>query len=290
MVVCDQLKKRYIQSMHRLLSGSLSVEKRTIPIRDLPERLVGTVIVQLSDFHFDGLRLSDALLAKTIHRVQAIKPDLIALTGDFVTRDPQPIYELARQIKHMPSRYGTVAVLGNHDIQVRGARETVRRALEQADVRVLWNEIATPMGDDFPVVGFADYWSREFDPQVLDRLSVAVPRLVLSHNPDTAENLAPWRVDLQLSGHTHGGQIYLPGLGPGPLVWKRVRQRVPRKIRNSVPFLSDRCFHVVRHWEWSQGLHRVGDNWLYVNRGLGTYFPGRLFCRPELSVLTLVRA
>ncbi len=276
--------------MHRILSGPLSTEALTVPIQGLPERLAGCVVVQLSDFHFDGLRLSDALLARTLAQVEAINPDLIALTGDFVTDDPQPIYELARRIKHLPSRYGMVAVLGNHDIQRKGARQMVREALEQANITVLWNEIATPFGDDFPVVGLADYWSKEFDPQVLAQLDPQVPRLVLSHNPDTAEQLASWRVDLQLSGHTHGGQVYIPGFGPGPLVWKRWRQRVPRWLRNRVPFLSDRCFHVVRHWEWAQGLHRVGNNWLYVNRGLGTYLPGRLFCPPELTVITLVRA
>ena len=276
--------------MYQLFSGALSVEEQTIPIRDLPERLVGTVVAQLSDFHFDGLRLSDAMLASAIDRIYDFHPDLIALTGDFVTHDPQPIYELARRIKHLPSRYGMVAVLGNHDIQVPGARQIVTQALEQADISVLWNQVATPLGADFPVVGFADYWSREFAPEVLNQIDPAVPRLVLSHNPDTAEPLASWRADLQLSGHTHGGQIYLPGLGSGPLVWKRFRQWVPRRVRNSIPFLSDRCFHVVRHWEWGQGLHRVGDNWLYVNRGLGTYPPGRFFCPPELTVLTLVRA
>jgi uncharacterized protein len=276
--------------MHRLLSGALSIESRTIPIQDLPERLVGTVIAQLSDFHFDGLRLSKSLLIKTIEKVQALNPDLIALTGDFVTDDPSPIYELAGYLKHLPSRYGMVAVLGNHDIYRAGARGMVTQALEQAGICVLWNDIATPMGEDFPVVGFADYWSHEFDPRVLNRLDPAVPRLVLSHNPDTAEPLANWRADLQLSGHTHGGQSYIPFLGSGPLVWKRLRQRVPRKIRNSIPFLSDRCFHAVSHWEWGQGLHQVGNNWLYVNRGLGTYFPGRFFCPPELTVLTLVRA
>ena len=276
--------------MHRLLSGSLSVETLTIPIRDLPERLVGTVVAQLSDFHFDGLRLSNSLLAKTVAQIEAIGPDLIALTGDFVTDDPTPIHELARRIKHMPSKYGAIAVLGNHDIQGVEARKTVTQALEQANIPVLWNAIATPFGDDFPVVGFADYWSKEFEPAVLDQLDPAVPRLVLSHNPDTAEPLAQWRVDLQLSGHTHGGQIYIPLLGPGPLVWQRIRRGVPSAIRNRIPFLSDRCFHVVRHWKWCRGLHRVGDNWLYVNRGLGTYFPGRFLCSPELTVFTLVRA
>ncbi|MEL6814550.1 MAG: metallophosphoesterase [Cyanobacteria bacterium J06598_3] len=276
--------------MHRLLSGSLSIEARQIPIQGLPESLAGTVIAQLSDFHFDGRRLSDSLLANTIDHIHQLKPDLIALTGDFVTNDPTPIHELTRRIKQLPSRYGMIAVLGNHDIQEKGARQIVTDALRAGGIQVLWNEIATPFGDAFPVVGFADYWSREFDPTVLNQLDPEIPRLVLSHNPDTAEKLADWRVDLQLSGHTHGGQVNIPGLGSGPLVWKRLRQRVPRVIRNSIPFLSDGCFHTVRHWEWGQGLHRVNNNWLYVNRGLGTYFPGRFFCPPELSVLTLVKA
>ncbi len=276
--------------MHRFLSGALSVETLTIPIRDLPARLVGSVVVQLSDFHFDGVRLSDALLARTIAKIEAIQPDLIALTGDFVTNDPTPIHELARRIKRLPSQYGAIAVLGNHDIQYPGARRIVTEALEQADIPVLWNRIATPFGEDFPVVGFADYWSKEFMPQILDRIDPAIPRLVLSHNPDTAEPLANWRVDLQLSGHTHGGQIYIPGLGPGPQIWQKVRRGVPSAVRNRIPFLSDRCFQVVHNWEWCRGLHQIGNNQLYVNRGLGTYFPGRLFCPPELTVLTLVRA
>ncbi|MEM6451302.1 MAG: metallophosphoesterase [Cyanobacteria bacterium P01_D01_bin.105] len=276
--------------MHRLLTGALSTSAHTIAIQDLPERLAGTVIAQLSDFHFDGVRLSKPLLSKTIRQIQALNPDLIALTGDFVTHDPNPIHELAAQLKHLPSRYGTMAVLGNHDIEVSGARETVTQALESVGVTVLWNAIATPMGDDFPVVGFADYWSGEFDPRLLNSLDQQVPRLVLSHNPDTAEPLAQWRADLVLAGHTHGGQSYIPFLGPGPLVWKRIRQRVPRTIRNSIPFLSDRCFKTVRHWEWGRGLHRVEGNWLYVNQGLGTYFPGRFFCPPELTVITLEKA
>ena len=276
--------------MHRIFSGALSVEEHTISITDLPKRLEGTTIAQLSDFHFDGLRLSDRLLSQTIDKLHDFNPDLIALTGDFITYAPQPIHELVRRIKHIPSRYGTLAVLGNHDIYAPGARGMVTQALEQAGIPVLWNAIALPFGPDFPVVGFADYWSGEFNPNVLTQLDPAVPRLVLSHNPDTAERLANYRVDLQLSGHTHGGQIFIPGLGPGPQIWEKIRHWVPRKIRNSIPGLSDKCFQVVRHWEWAQGLHRVNNNWLYVNRGLGTYPPGRFFCPPELTMLTLIKA
>lgn len=276
--------------MHRLLTGALSVDRQTVAIVDLPARLSGTTVVQLSDFHFDGVRLSQSLLSKTLRQIHSLNPDLIALTGDFVTNDPSPIHELATQLKHLPSRYGTIAVLGNHDIQVSGAKDIVIQALESADITVLWNAIATPMGKDFPIVGFADYWSGEFDPHLLEQLDPHTPRLVLSHNPDTAEPLEKWRADLVLAGHTHGGQSYIPLLGPGPLVWQSVRRWVPQAIRNRIPFLSDRCFKVIRHWEWGRGLHQVGNNWLYVNRGLGTYFPGRFFCRPELTVITLIRA
>ena len=276
--------------MFRIFSGALSIDRHTIPVVDLPTRLQGITIAQLSDFHFDGLRLSDALLARTIDKLQECNPDFIALTGDFVTDDPAPIYELVRRIKNLPSRYGTFAVLGNHDIQRSGAKDVVTKALEQADIPVLWNAIAYPFGPDFPVVGFADLWSGKFDPTILNQLDPSVPRLVLSHNPDTAEQLAVYRVDLQLSGHTHGGQIYLPGIGSGPEFWKKIRRWVPRFIRNRIPGLSDRCFQVVKHWEWGRGLHRVEGNWRYVNRGLGTYPPGRLFCPPELTLLTLVKA
>lgn len=276
--------------MHRLLSGALSVDAHTIPIKDLPTRLSGIVIVQLSDFHFDGLRLSDQLLAQTIAKVEDIKPDLITLTGDFVTKAPEPIHELVRRLKALPSRYGIIAVLGNHDISVPGAKAIITQALERGNISVLWNAIATPFGEDFPVVGFADLWSRKFDTSILDQIPPTTPRLVLSHNPDTAEPLSKYRVDLQLSGHTHGGQVYLPGLGPAPQVWERIRHWVPRIIRNRVPFLSDRCFNVALNWQWCRGLHRVENNWLYVNRGLGTYFPGRFMCSPELTVITLVTA
>jgi uncharacterized protein len=276
--------------MHRLLTGALSIDRHRLEIPDLPAHLSGTVVAQLSDFHFDGLRLSQSLLLEAIEQIEAIAPDLIALTGDFITHDPSPIHALVKHLSHLPSRYGTVAVLGNHDIWAAGARHTVTEALESVGISVLWNAIATPMGEDFPVVGFADYTSQKFDPTLLNQIDPGVPRLVLSHNPDTAALLAHYRVDLQLSGHTHGGQIYVPLFGPAPLVWKQVRQKVPRFLRNSIPFLSDRCFNMMRHWEWCRGLHRVNNNWLYVNRGLGTYFPGRFLCPPELTVFTLVRA
>ncbi|MDZ8137170.1 MAG: metallophosphoesterase [Nostoc sp. DedQUE04] len=272
--------------MHWLLSGPLSTEALTVNIAGLPASLQGKKLVQLSDFHYDGLRLSEEMLEKAIALTNEAKPDLILLTGDYVTDDPTPIHQLVLRLKHLQSRSGIYAILGNHDIY-KQAKAEVTEALTSIGIHVLWNEIAYPLGKEFPLVGLADYWSREFHPApIMNQLNPDTPCIVLSHNPDTAEILQAWRVDLQLSGHTHGGQIVIPGIGPAALFYEKLVEKIPRKVRRRVPFLEENV-SVVRHWEWAQGLHRLGKNQLYVNRGLGTYLPGRLFCRPEVTIITL---
>ncbi len=152
----------------------------------------------------------------------------------------------------------------------------------------MYNEAIYPLGSELALVGLADFWSGDFAPKpVMASINPAIPRIVLSHNPDTAEKLQNWRIDLQLSGHTHGGQIVIPGIGPLYAWVRKIGYLIPKRIRKFIPLLSayDR---VVTHWEWASGLHQVGSNLLYVNRGLGTYSPGRLFCPPEVTVITLV--
>lgn len=274
--------------MHRLLTGPLTVERVQVPIADLPAHLEGLTLTQLSDFHFDGWHLSEELLAEAIAASNAAEPDLVLLTGDFITDDPGPIHDLVRWLKGLQSRAGVYAVLGNHDLHQRRSRQIVTHAFSQAGIRVLWNEIAYPLGPELPLVGLADQWSREFQPaSVMAQLDPAMPRLVLSHNPDSAAVLQQWRVDLQLSGHSHGGQIVLPAIGNLSQLLAGLYRLIPKPLKWLFPWLS--AFdHTLRHWEWVQGLHRVGNNQLYVNRGLGTYLPGRLFCPPEVTVITLV--
>jgi predicted MPP superfamily phosphohydrolase len=275
--------------MRPLWLEALSLERLTISIRNLPPSLVGIKLVQWSDLHCDGSRLTEVLLQEAIALTNRENPHLILLTGDFITYHPQPIFQLVNSIKQLKSQAGIYACLGNHDIYHPQARHTVTKALTSAEIQVLWNEVATPFGDRLPLVGLADYWSRDFAPApVLERLDPAVPRLVLSHNPDTAMILKAWRVDLQLSGHTHGGQVAIPGLGPVPFVLQQIRRSLPVPFQSWLPF-TRQCERVVKHWQWARGLHQVGRNQLYVNRGLGTYFPGRLFCPPEVTVITLAK-
>ncbi len=274
--------------MHWILSGLLSVEKLTVTIPGLTPSLQGTKLVQMSDFHYDGLRLSDQMLEQAIAISNEAQADIIVLTGDYITDDPEPIDKLVLKLKHLQSRVGIYASLGNHDTWYRyQAQEKVTNALTGIGIHVLCNEIAYPFGQELPIVGLADYWSREFNPSVvMDQLDSATPRIVLSHNPDTAEILQVWRVDLQLSGHTHGGQIIFPGIGPVAQYYLPIRRRISKKIRQRIPLFKDHA-EVIRHWEWAQGLHQLGKNQLYVNRGLGTYLPGRLFCPPEVTIITL---
>jgi hypothetical protein len=282
------LREGTISHMDRVFSGPLSVEEVTIAIANLPTSLKGTKLVQLSDLHYDGLRLSENLLAQAIEVTNQAEPDLVVLTGDYVTDDPKPMHELVQRLKHLESRAGICAVLGNHDLCHRQSKALVTDSLTSIGVRVLWNEIAYPLGPELPFVGLADFWSREFDPApVMNQLDSKMPCIVLSHNPDSAEPLQQWRVDLQLSGHTHGGQIVIPGFGSIGLVLKKLQPYLPKRLYRRIPYMDD-CVRVVKHWEWAEGLHQVGRNQLYVNRGLGTYPPGRLFCWPEVTLITLV--
>jgi hypothetical protein len=268
----------------------LKVERITIAIADLPLALQGIKLVHLSDFHYDGTHLSENIIKDVIIKTNQENPDLIILTGDYITYYPQPIWRLILRLKQLRSRLGTYAILGNHDVYHPLSQKMVSDALESINIKVLWNQIITPLGHQFPIIGLADYWSKAFNPDPLfSQIDPKIPRLVLCHNPDTAEILTKWRVDLQLSGHTHGGQLAIPFLKSIPAILTDLRPYIPLFIQQRIPLWKD-CSHVLKNWQWAQGLHSVGSNLLYVNRGLGSYFPGRLFCPPELTVITLIKS
>ncbi|MBD2138490.1 metallophosphoesterase [Anabaena sp. FACHB-1237] len=277
--------------MNWLLSGRLKTEKLVVKITNLPVSLQGLKLVQLSDFHYGNYHLSSRLLTEAIAVTNSLKPDFIFLTGDYVNNTPEPIYQLAEHLQKLNSRYGIYAILGNHDLYHKNSKSKIINALQNVGIQTLWNEIVYPLGSDLQLVGLADLSTREFQPElVMNKIDPKIPCIVLSHNPDTAEYLQSWKVDLQLSGHTHGGQIVIPGLGLAIVYYIKmlhILRKIPTKIRRLLPFLP-KHIPILNHWEWSEGLHQIGNNQLYVNRGLGTYFPGRFFCRPEVTFIQLI--
>eukprot|EP01114_Cavostelium_apophysatum_P000828 TRINITY_DN1072_c0_g1_i1.p1 TRINITY_DN1072_c0_g1~~TRINITY_DN1072_c0_g1_i1.p1 ORF type:complete len:310 (-),score=13.80 TRINITY_DN1072_c0_g1_i1:14-943(-) len=267
------------------------VEHLTIAIKDLPLRLVGTKIVQLSDIHFNipQTYISEEFFDRVIQKTNQLNSDLVVLTGDYVVFEKQAIQVLLPFLQRIRSRLGVFAILGNHDSYQNGAAEMITDALQSIGIRVLDNETVYPLGQGFALAGIGD--SKSFNPQkALSDVPPDMPRLVLCHNPDRAENLSRWRVDLQLAGHTHGGQVRLPIFG-AVLSW--VNWLLPQTILSKIPHV--RAF---KHWEWTQGLHQVPrtddpvakPNLLYVNRGIGTHPPLRLFCTPEITLIELTRA
>ncbi len=250
----------------------LAVNRFEVPVRGLPAALAGVRVAHLSDFHH-GPHIPAGYLEGAIECTVAEKPDLIALTGDYVDRGPDHVGTATRLFRGLKAPLGVFGVLGNHDFSVHTARgrrrhaELGRRiadALGAEGVTVLRNRSVRVerAGAALTVAGVDDLWSGLSDPlATFDGVCGATPRVVLAHNPQSAESLAAHRADLILSGHTHGGQINWPGLGP--LFLARGARR------------------------WSAGLYPLDVGHLYVNTGVGFGWRFRFNVRPELAIITL---
>jgi predicted MPP superfamily phosphohydrolase len=249
----------------------LEVTERTFFIRNLPPAFDGFRIVQFSDIHLEQYT-EDFFLRKVIARVNALNADLVLVTGDFVSRGPLPFdYCLASAARcgelistlTCPQRFG---ILGNHDVTV-GSR-VVRGHMEDNGLPLLVNQYTRVErnGQHIFLGGLDDFSGGHPD------LAQAVPErpdapvIVMVHEPDYAINIADHRrgelVDLVLSGHTHGGQVRIPGFRPLALPpWGKL---------------------------FPEGYYLLDRMQLYVNRGIGTVgIPLRLNCPPEITVATL---
>jgi len=235
-----------------------------------PERLDGFTIALLSDFHYDPYFSINPLDA-AIPMVNGLRPDLIALVGDFVSMplvghrrkaafDAEPCARLLRQ---MTAPHGLWAVLGNHDDGTDP--EHVTRTLRAENIQVLANQSQAIERDGARIwlAGVNDVLSWTADlPQTLRRVLPGEAVVLLAHEPDFADEASRFSIDLQLSGHSHGGQVRVPLLPPLYL---------PK---------------LAKKYVW--GAYDVDSLALYTTAGLGTVgVPVRLNCPPEIALLTL---
>lgn len=255
-------------SLYGTLFGArvLRRENVTVPVSGLSSGWQGARIVQLSDLH-SGRHITKARLQRIARRAAKLKPDLLVVTGDIVHNSAAFARQAAEAIGSIETRHGIYACLGNHDFWA-GADE-VERELERAGVRVLRNRgvLLERRGSPLWLCGVDDPWNGRFDlPAALRLRPEGTPTVLLSHQPNTWPRAQGLGVALQLSGHTHGGQL--------ALTWLHRSLSLARFI---TPFVA--------------GLYRAGASYLYVNRGAGSVMPMvRLGARPEVTVLTLTSA
>jgi len=240
----------------------IEVTRHTVAIPGLESALEGLKIVQLTDLHRSGLT-SDRLLRRAISLANSGNPDIIVLTGDYVSNRVSDIAPVARILSALHAPLGVYGVMGNHDHHTDAAGVT--HALSHAGVRMLLNQNVL-IKNSLRIVGLEDDRHHFMDiPRSFVITSPGVTTIVLAHNPVQAEQLAE-RNCLVLSGHTHGGQIHLP------VLTTRELRRIGAK-------------------HYRSGWYTVGCARLYVSRGLGNVgVPLRLFCRPEVAQFTLTRA
>jgi len=242
----------------------LEVTRHDLELPGLGPGFDGYRIAQLSDVHLDGW-MTPERLAQAVELANAERPDLVAFTGDFVSKQlPLDTPGLVGAFGSANAPDGVMAVLGNHDHLV-GA-EAVRRLAWAAGIRELANDVHTlRRGSDVLHLAGVDDLLQGFlrIDRVLERLPADGAAVLLCHTPDFADVAAPTgRFGLQLSGHSHGGQAVLPPFGP--VVRPRYSRRYPL------------------------GYNEISGMHLYTNRGLGTvHVPLRLNCRPEVSVFDL---
>lgn len=253
----------------------IDVTEHEVFLRGLPQAFAGMRIVQLSDIHLDNFT-EPSFLHRAVERINKLKPDAVFLTGDYVTAGHwskmfhnYPVRQCAIMLDGLEctERY---AILGNHDVGV--GTKLVTDALTANGITVLRNECVPIQrsggtlwlaGVDDPVVGHPDL---DLAIPLSIRNLPDQPVVLLSHAPDYADRVlahpAGQSVALMLCGHSHGGQVRLPFIGPLVL---------PTMAR-----------------KYSEGWYRLDALQLYVNRGLGTIgIPFRLDCPPEISVFTL---
>lgn len=244
-------------------AGGFEVARPTLSLPKLPAAFEGVRVAFLADLHH-GPYTSLAFITSAVRTTLALKPDLILLGGDYCLRESKYIRPCFEVLKSLSAPLGVFGVLGNHDYahgEVETRREMRRAGIEELTNAGVWLQRGN---DKLRLAGVDDlWWGKPDAAEALGDATAEDAVLLLSHNPDICEPLRDPRVGLVLSGHTHGGQVRVPGM------------------RN--PFIPSRYGE-----KYSHGLVEAPATRVYVSRGLGaTGLPVRYNCPPELTLVTL---
>jgi uncharacterized protein len=240
----------------------LDVTQVPVVIPNLPPAFAGYRIVQITDVHADQWMTTDRL-SRIVDLINRQKPDLVALTGDYITKYPEKYAGNLMALQALKPKDQVVAVLGNHDAWSNP--QLISQVLRGANVNVLANQVYTVQRGQatLAIGGVGDVWAKQDDlAQVIAQLPTSGSAVLLVHEPDFADtSAATGRFSLQLSGHSHGGQVVVPLMKP---VLPPLGQKYPT------------------------GQYQVEAMTQYTSRGVGMASPRvRFNCRPEVTVLTL---
>ncbi len=245
----------------------LQVNTYNIPVRNLPEEFDNFKIVQLTDLHY-GKLMPEFFIERIIDKANSLGGDSIVCTGDYILNSDygsQSIKTVWSMIKRLKAKYGVYSVLGNHDhwanfnkslecLNDSGQNIRHKAISIERNMKKIW------------IGGAGDLWEDELG---IDTAFREVPskdcKILLAHNPDTADTQYTTRIDLMISGHTHGGQVNIPFLG--------------------APVLP------VNNKSYSSGYIRSQHTDIFISRGIGwAIIPIRWNCYPEIAVLNFKKA
>jgi predicted MPP superfamily phosphohydrolase len=242
--------------------GKLSVTENRMYFKTLPEKFNGLKIVHISDIHCD-IFTGSRKLKRIVDITNDINPDLILLTGDYVSNSADYVRPMVEEFSNLKSKYGIYATLGNHDFWTDPG--IIESTLESGNINVLMNESAKVNIDEdyIYIVGINDLHNNPNFTKSLQGVETGAFKILLSHNPNTFDLAAAFNIPLTLSGHTHGGQLVMNIFG--------------RSL--SISRLATR---------YVSGKFKTMDSILYVNRGIGyTGPPIRVNASAEIALFTL---